>query len=272
MTAAARPVRVRQKHVEWVRERLGDRDRAILATVHRLRLVQSSQLERLHFLDLPPSHRARTRRRVLRRLVDWRVLLPLERRIGGVRAGSAGLVYALDTAGCWLANLDARTRGDELAIRRPAEPSPALLAHTLGVAELYVQLREQERGGGFTLVKFMTEPGSWQPNGLGGWLKPDAYLAVATADLSDHWWVELDMATESLPTIRKKLTAYLDFVRRGQRGPQGVVPRVLVSVPTEKRRQAVAEIISQLPPPANRLMRIVTHEHAAPFIVEVLRE
>lgn len=273
MTAGGqRPVRVRSRHVEWVRDRLGERDREILATVGRLRLITSAQLERLYFFDLPSSHRSRTRRRVLARLVDWRVLMTLERRVGGVRAGSAGLVYALDSAGQWLANLDSRAVGDELAVRRPTQPSVALLAHTLGVTELYVQLRELECAGVLRLVAFLTEPGSWCANGIGGWLKPDAYAVVATDKVTDHWWVELDMATESLPTIRKKLTAYLDFVRRGQRGPSGVIPRVLVAVPTEARREAIQALIGQLPEPASELLRVSTHERAAAFIGEVLRE
>jgi hypothetical protein len=132
--------------------------------------------------------------------------------------------------------------------------------------------REHERSGGLTLASFVTEPGCWLPNGVGGWLKPDAYLVVTTAEVGDHWWLEQDQATESLPTIRKKLTAYLDFVRRGQRGPQGVVPRVLVSVPSDARREAVASVITQLPPLADKLLYVVTHDQAAPFIVEVLRE
>src|SRR5437868_15248922 len=122
------PVRVRSPHVEWVRDRLGERDRQILATIARVRLATGAQLERLHFLDLPPSHRSRSRRRVLRRLVDWRVLVPLERRIGGVRAGSAGLVLALDSAGQWLANVNSRATGDNAAVRRPTQPSTQLLA------------------------------------------------------------------------------------------------------------------------------------------------
>lgn len=272
MTARPRPVRVRQQHVEWVSERLGGRDRRIVAAVRRLRLATSLQLERLHFHDLPASHRSRTRRRVLARLVAYRVLMPLERRIGGVRAGSAGLVYALDTAGLWLANIDARSGGDEPAPRRPEQPSPRLVAHVLAVSELYVRLVEAERAGRLRLAVFTTEPGCWVPNGVGGWLKPDAYLAVATTGLTDHWWVELDLATESLPTLARKPHAYLDFVRRGQRGPGGVVPRVLVSVPTAARAAAVAGVIEQMPAPAGKLLRVATHEQAVPVITEVLRE
>jgi hypothetical protein len=267
-----RPQRVRTPHVEWVRQRLGGRDAAVVATVGLLRLVSSMQLERLHFADLPLSHRARTRRRVVKRLIDWRVLMPLERRIGGVRAGSAGLVVCLDSAGLALANAAARTRADELAVRRPTQPSVRLLTHTLGIAELYVQLREAERAGLLHLVSFTTEPACWSPNGVGGWLKPDAHLVVETTEVADHWWYEHDEATESLPTIHRKLMAYLDFVRRGQLGPHGIVPRVLVSAPSEARCDAIRGGIAQLPEPASKLLRATTHDRALPFIIQVLRE
>jgi len=84
-----RPLRVRPAHIEWVADRLGERDRAILGSVNQLRLLSSLQLEHLHFADLAEPGRGRIRRRVLARLVEWRVLCVLERRIGGVRAGSS---------------------------------------------------------------------------------------------------------------------------------------------------------------------------------------
>jgi hypothetical protein len=198
--------------------------------------------------------------------------MPLERRIGGVRAGSSGFVYALDTAGQWLANADSYAEAAPAPVRRPAQPSNRLLAHTLGITELYVQLREFERGGLLQLSEFLTEPGCWVPNGVGGWLKPDAYLALETPEVSDYWWLEQDQATESLPTLNRKLTAYLDFVRRGHRGPGGVVPRILVAVPTAARLTAVLELVHRLPEPASRIIHTATHDSAAPYLLEVLRE
>jgi hypothetical protein len=272
MTAGGQPSRVRLSHVEWVRQRLGGSDLKILQTVNQLRLITGLQLERLHFADLPLSHRSRTRRRVLARLVEWRLLRALERRIGGVRAGSSGLVYALDSAGQWLANMDARAAGVELAVRRQAEPSTHLVAHTLGVSELCVRLCELERLGSLRLAAFVTEPACWWPSGAGGWVKPDAYLALETATAVDHWWLEHDGATESLPTIKRKLSGYLDLVRRGVQGPNGVIPRVLITVPTEARRDAIAALVSTLPDPAAQLFHVSHCEQAASVLVEVLRE
>jgi hypothetical protein len=204
---------------------------------------------------------------VLARLVAWRVLTTLERRIGGVRAGSSGLVYALDSAGVWLS---AGTDGQ--GIRRSELPGVAFVGHTLAVSELYVSLVELGRAEHVELSEFVTEPRSWWPNGLGGWLKPDAYLSLATADYADAWWIEMDMGTEHLPTIRRKVRAYLDFAQRGQVGPSGVMPRVLVSVPDERRRAAVARVIRGLPDPAAELMHVSTAAETARYIMRVLRE
>ncbi len=263
------PARVRLRHVEWVAERTGVRDRAIVGTVARLRLVSGAQLERLHFHDLSPSARARVRRRVLARLVAWRVLLTLERRIGGVRAGSSGLVFALDTAGVHLAP---RVDGVRDGARRAELPGVAFVGHTLAVSELYVSVMELGRAAGVEVTAFDSEPRSWWPNGLGGWLKPDAYLSVATADYADAWWVEMDMGTEHLPTIRRKLRTYLDFAQRGQAGPSGVMPRVLVSVPDERRREAVKGVIRRLHDPAQELVHVSTAPETPQHLMRVLRE
>jgi hypothetical protein len=267
-TPERRPVRVRRSHVEWVAERLGERDEAIIETVHKLKVVTGSQLERLHFYDLSPASSARIRRRVLHRLVAWRVLMTLERRIGGVRAGSSGLVFSLDTAGQQLV----RSKGaDGRSARRPDEPSPLLLSHRLGIAELYVALMELARSEDFTLADFTIEPACWWPNGYGGWLKPDAYFRLASADYTDSWWLEQDQGTEHLPVIRRKLMAYLDFARRGL-GPHDVVPRVLVSVPTEQRETAVETVICGLPEPALQLLHVTCHALTPKYLLQVLKQ
>jgi protein involved in plasmid replication-relaxation len=257
--------RVRQAHVEWVDARLSERDRKIISTVDRLRLVSSLHLERLHFQDLLPSVRGRVRRRVLARLVAWRVLLKLERRIGGVRAGSSGLVFALDTAGQQLAALDGA------AVRRSREPSVALLGHSLAASELYVSLMELSQAGGFTVADYLTEPACWWPLPLDGWLKPDAYLKLTTPAFDDHWWIEVDKGTEHLPTIRRKLLAYLDYANSGGLGPGSVLPRVLVTVPSEARQAAIVGAIARLPD-ADRLIHVTTEGYAPEYLLRVLRE
>jgi len=90
--------RISAGQVVYVMDRLGDRDQAIISTLGRVRVASARQLERIHFTDSTPLSNARSCRATLARLTRWRVLARLERRVGGVRSGSAGYVYSLDVA------------------------------------------------------------------------------------------------------------------------------------------------------------------------------
>lgn len=265
------PTRTRLSHVEQIAERVSTRDSKVIRTVHRLRLVTGSQLERLHFADLGAASRATVRRRVLHRLVTWRVLAALPRRVGGERAGSAGLVYHLDTAGAWLLRYQAAAAG-KAAPRRSVTPGTAFTAHTLAVTELYVQLVEQARTSGFRLAAFQAEPACWWPDDVGGQLKPDAYTVLASDQYRDAWWIEVDRGTETLTRLRSKLRTYLDFQRRGGIGPAGVLPRVLLTAPHLRRCQAITDLITGLPPPADDLFRAVLHQEAADLLIHTLTQ
>jgi hypothetical protein len=261
------PSRVRAGHVAWLADRLSPRDWDILTTVNRLRVVSGPQLGRLHFAD----HRTATasaysRSQVLARLVRWRVLAQLPRRIGGPAHGSSASVYALDTAGH---HLLARQRIQDprgSRVRRPGVVSDRWTNHTLTVAELYVAFVEAHRAGRLILRDFRAEPHAWWPDGLGGWLKPDAYVVVSDGKVDHLWWVEVDMATESLPTVQHKLRTYLDFDRRGGLGPRQAMPRVLISVPTQHRGAAAFAKVAQ-----RELVHITTHTEVVDHLARLLR-
>src|SRR5689334_13297406 len=92
--------RVSPTHTEWVAVRLSERDWRIVEAVNVVRLLTGQQVERLFFWDLAPGRsRIASRSRALQRLVAWRVLVPLPRRIGGAGRGSTSLAFALDSAG-----------------------------------------------------------------------------------------------------------------------------------------------------------------------------
>ena len=251
--------RVGAGDVEQLREALSERDWAVLRDVARLRLVTGAQLERLHFTGLSSV----VRRRVLGRLVQARVLATLPRRIGGVRAGSAGLVYYLDVAGQRLLPLEGRAR-------RLDPPGERYVRHVLAVTDLYVALTERVRTGDLRLRRFEAEPGSWWRDGRGGRLKPDAYVWVANDDHHDQWWVEVDMATEHLPALKRKLMAYVDFYRLGQLGPERVMPWVLITVPDSGRYSHVDRLIRQLSPRMDQLFTVAVHKDAIEIVVRRL--
>jgi hypothetical protein len=260
--------KVTAAYVADLATRLSTRDHAILRDLARVRVLTGNQLERLHFYDLGLTNRDRARRRVLNRLIAWCAVTTLARRVGGVRAGSNGLVYSLDTAGQRVLRLlDDR---DELPVRRPWTPGAMFLTHTLAASELYVRLREAERAGRLELSAFLAEPASWQRTATLGTLKPDAYALVAYGDVEDAWWIEVDQATESRNTIRRKLSLYLLTAQAGVVGPHGVLPRVLVTVPDEQRLTAIRDIVADLGPMAERLMSVTLHNLAVDYVAEIL--
>jgi hypothetical protein len=270
VSAAGSSGRVTAKTVQELVDQLGERDEKIFRDLWRVRLLSGNQLDRLHFADLTPPQRARSR--VLARLVRYQAVTTLTgRRVGGVRAGSAGLIYTLDAAGQRALRLLDHGQDDGPA-RRPWTPGQMFVAHTLAVSELYVRLREAERKQELELLDFRAEPACWQPTTTLGTLKPDAFVLVAWGDVEDAWWVEVDQATESRTTLRRKLELYLLAAQAGQVGPSGVLPRVLITVPDTARRQRMREVVSGLATPADKLFAVTVHAEAVRSIAEVLRE
>lgn len=232
----------------------------------RLRLASVKQLERLHFTTDKPAANASQARRTLARLAERRVVVRLDRRVGGVRAGSSGYVYALDLAGQRLASACGPAGGAR--IRRPWTPGPAFVAHQLAVSELYVHLIEATRRGGLDLLDFDSEPACWRSfTGAGGArtvLKPDAFVRVGIGEFEDVYFVEVDRATHSGPSVGHKLTLYRRYWQTGreQNRWDGVFPKVLVLVPSEARRNALVEVACQQPADSWPLFQIVRYENA----------
>jgi hypothetical protein len=264
--------RVRLAHVEWVAERLSERDWAVIETVNLLRLMRGDQVERLFFSHLYGRSRVVSRGRMLKRLVAWRVLDVLPRRIGGSLRGSAGSIYALGSAGQRLLAQRQGLAGQAVRVRHAGGTTDRTLKHTLMVSELYASLVELAPANNAKLVAFAAEPACWWPDGFGSYVKPDAYLALDGVHGRDHWWVEADLATESLPTIRRKLLTHLSFLERGQLGPGGVVPRVLVVTITPGRQAAIREVIEHLPEPAGQMFGVTSEPESVPYFFSVLRE
>ena len=132
--------RVTPAAVDRVAQLLTPRDEQIVRELGRVRVATSLQLQRLLFAELSGQHRDRTRRRVLARLVSLGVLATLDRRIGGVRAGSVGLVFTLDVLGRRLLQQLTFISGEQPRPRHPGTPTDRFLRHSLSVTELYVRL------------------------------------------------------------------------------------------------------------------------------------
>ena len=245
-------VAVTSNRLVRLRSQLADRDWQIIATLERVRLATSGQLEALHFPDV-------SRRRAQQRLAvltERRVLARLPRVIGGVRAGSRGHVYALDVAGQRLANLD--------RVSRPRPPRPVgrrYVDHILAVTHIYVSLVLAERAGSLRIVRFDGEPASWRsfygPGGARLMVNPDAHAVLLVKGAEDHWFFEVDLDTEHAPTLARKCAIYRAYWQSGaEEARTGVFPRVLWLVPDEPRARVLRQVFRRQPDEADMLFDV----------------
>jgi Replication-relaxation len=231
--------------VTQLRERLSERDVAIVRQVAELRLVSARQIQAVHFPSYEhgsASAATRARQRTLARLIHERVLLCLARRIGGVRAGSAGLVLRLGPVGQRLLALDGPRQ-------RVYEPSARFVDHTLAIAQLVVDVTAAARSGRLDLLDVHSEPQSWRVfSDVSGRrvLRPDAFLNLGVGVYELRWFMEIDRATESLPTVLKKCQLYAAYYQAGEEQTKhGVFPRICWLTPDETRAERVRHAIDR---------------------------
>lgn len=245
---------------------MSDDERAMAELVAKLRLVSHAQLARIFApVDASPASAARTVRRTLARLSHLGVLARTARRIGGVRAGSAGFVYYLGPVGQRLiAYWDGQgfVRG-----RYRPEPGERYMRHRLAVSDLYVGARLAERNGSLDLLAFDIEPDCWRRSidGFGNEviLKPDAFIRVGVGAYEDRVFCEVDLGTESRSVIARKLRAYLDYFHSGaEQAEHGVFPRVLLLADTESRKEALVEVCTRIPAEYWQLFAVTTLDRA----------
>lgn len=229
-----------------LRERLSPEDWAVLASLERLRLLTAGQLRRLHW---PDPAAARTARRRLAWLNQQRLTVRLERRVGGIKAGSDGFVYALDLAGQRLLGI--------ASTRQPHQPGWAYLRHRLAVSEVYVRSHEAETRGEMKVLEFSAEPACWRRYGS-GLLKPDAALVLATDEFEHHAFIEMDCATEAATTIAAKAQAYERYYHTGiEQQRLDLFPKVVWVVPSDRRKAQIIEALGRRPAEVWRLHLVV---------------
>jgi protein involved in plasmid replication-relaxation len=240
--------------------RLSSRDQAILGSLSLHHFLTTAQLQRWHFRGHGTSSAAaRICRRVLARLDELHVIEHLERRVGGVRAGSASYVWRVGLIGDRLLRM--QDAGRPRARRK--EPSLRFLDHCLAVADSHLALCDLAAAGQLELITVATEPAAWRryqsPTGAVDILKPGLYAVTASGEFEDHWFLEIDRATESLPTLLKKCGQYQAYRQTGQEQQRsGVFPWVLWIVPTVAHVGRLRRAIDQTAQLANELFRVCT--------------
>jgi hypothetical protein len=250
-------------------QRLSERDIRILESLRSHRLLSTALIRRLHFAEGHATLGAASgaTMRVLTRLETHHLAMRLTRRIGGVRAGSSGIVWQLGTTGETLL----RTMHGQKHRRRYQQPTAAFTAHTLACAELAVRLHELDRGGAAELVDLDTEPSCWRPfvgaHGTREWLKPDLHAVTASGDYEDHWYLEADLATEHPPVVVRKAKVYQRYAATGAyQARHGLFPAVAWVVPDTARQGAIQAALAADKAIQTELFRVVTTAQFADLI------
>ena len=232
-----------------LRRNLSDRDLAILSSLVRVRLMTVGQIQRLHVVTGSHLTQLRRTRNTLQHLHDLQLVVRLPRAVGGVRAGSSGYIYGLSGLGQAVLDIPG-TYGRRR--RSVWDTKPHFEDHVLAVTELYIRLVEACRAHSADLLAFDAEPACWRTfTGAGGepvTLKPDAFVRVGVGEIERSAFVEVDLATESPATLRRKCLVFVAYWRAGlEQQRHGVFPTVLWLVPDEQRRRRLAEVVRHLP-------------------------
>lgn len=281
------PVRLSRKRAATARCSLRERAITVLELLYTFRLLTTHHVRRLQGYEDTINDRQRVGH-LMRGLLRYKLVRQLKRVKGGRGGGSEPGVYALAHAG--------RTFLDRirpLKHPRPAwEISTRFQRHRLSGSELYVQLVElvrESQGEKYlaqraSLETFSGEPKAWRHfTGMGGELvrlKPDAYVRLRIGKWVLRAFVEIDLGTESLPTIRKKFERYLAYRASGveQRrtrkidGKPGIFPVVVLFVPDERRKQNIERVLAVFKGKARGLFVVGLLEEGAQVLLRVLDE
>ena len=232
-------MRVSLRQLEYLAVNMPPRDMDVLRDIEARRYMATGQICRLRFGTAgTPGSARRIANRVTNRLKEHGLLVSLNRRVGGVRGGSGDNIWSLTPAGYKLLHLDE----EGLPRKLNFEPSQRFAEHTLAVTELDVQLRGIE---GVEVKEVQFEPACWRDYGQNR-LKPDYYAFTAVGRFEDHWFFEIDLATEKPQKVTAKCKQYQDYYYSNEELRRiGIFPRVVWVTPDEKRRDTIRRHIRE---------------------------
>lgn len=237
-----------KRRLEELDRILPERDKAVLRSLEQCRYLSTGQIQRLHYTDSKTTTSGlRLANMGTAKLRSYGLIDMLERRIGGVRAGSKAYVWSLTESGVHLLNLHNTKYTPR---KRAFEPSLNFLKHTLEVAEIYVQLTEICKRNNLGLVNIEMEPVCWRgytgEDGTPATMKPDMFAVTSGGDYEDSWFIEVDMNTESPSKVVDKCRRYTRYYKSGiEQKQHGVFPLVVWIVYSQSRKDKLRQYISE---------------------------
>lgn len=236
---------------------LSENQRELLELLHTHRFATSRQLTRFtlpRYRSANSAHRQTLRH--LAGLEEQRLVTRLERRIGGWQRGSDVAVWSPTTTGLRL--LTGSTRR-----QRPQAVSTTFLAHTLATAEVCLVVTEAVREIGGVRMSLTQEPNCWRnfPSPAGGLvtLRPDLAATITSPEYTDHYFLEVDRATENPARVIRTTRQYLAYQQSGiGQETLGVFPAVIWIVPHAKRQAQLTRHLSTEPGVPGDLWLVIT--------------
>ena len=263
--------RISRRQLERISDQLTQRDQAVLVAIDEHRFLTTRQIARFCFDDKPNEIAAlRSTNRALAKLTSLALIASLERRIGGVRAGSGSFVWHLTEPGTKFLTVSAQ--GQESTKRqRSIEPSRTFLEHTLAIAEVHLQLIDHGRDNNLELRHVQLEPECWRSylNPAGGVLrlKPDLAAVTVSATFEDYWLFEIDLATEPPSRIVRKCLQYQEYRNTGsEQKTLALFPAVVWIVPTTARKDQLLSRLSDESGINTRLFTVITIDQLADLV------
>ncbi|AKU19264.1 hypothetical protein VV02_23985 [Luteipulveratus mongoliensis] len=214
------------------------------------RFQTSRQIAQFHFADhANVATSERVARRALARLEREQLIRAVDgRRVGGLTAGSAISTWHLTGAGYRVLT----GRSDRY---RRHDPTTRFLKHTLAIADAHLIVLAVARNMHATADVAIEGAASRNYPGLGGerqQLQPDLAAVIRGQDtegvFEDRWFIEVDLGTESIPTLVAKCEAYETYRRSGleQADTGGSFPLVLWIFDSERAASRVLALTGRV--------------------------
>jgi hypothetical protein len=263
--------RLGRHQLDAVAAGLAARDWQVLRRIDEHGYLSTEQVQRFVFTDHASLATAsRSTRRVLTRLERDGLLRSLPRRQGGVLGGSTPATWQLAPAG-------ARLLREKATHYRVSTPSIRHLRHCLAIADTHLAIRDHAETVELDAIVDV-EPACWRTYpGSGGeqrWLKPDLAATLIGTDshgrYDDRWFIEVDLGTESLPTLLRKCAQYETYRSTGiEQSEHGAMPLVLWVFLGDARGEQLRDAVKRRGRLTTELFRFASLDTLATVMSEV---
>jgi hypothetical protein len=127
-------------------------------------------------------------------------------------------------------------------------------------------------GAEIELSSLQVEPECWRsylgPSGETRWLKPDLAVVTKSDGFEDHWFVEVDRATEPPNRVIRKCRQYEEYRHSDrEQAKHGVFPAVIWVVPNERRRDQLRARLASEVANSDRLFTVITPSDLGALVV-----